>query len=217
MNRAATGTVDRVEVRLVPDVSEILVLGPLFDLTIGVVATVAIQKEHTALGQLTADVSEVGPHHLALLEDPIAEVHGEDDVGRQFGRDLTHIALNQLDTFSRTGFEHVHMIGLTPSEGRSIDVDAIAAMALAAPDPLAGRVARAAEVLPKDARTATGQLLEGGFDKINLRLGTLHRRLVQFVSVCLVRHRRRGFPRLGPPIAAPPAPPRRLCGSLLVG
>ena len=188
MNVAAHRVRDRVERGLLPDVGEPLAtvvdLTFLDDLLVAVVAAIGIEKKDAVVLECAPYALEVLLEQLAILQQPITEVHRRDDV-RRLGDRLEDVFLQQRDTSPLRIIQFRQIVCASPVEDFAVEVDADRVPLLAAPDPFAAHIGGATEVFAQDLCLALAQLLECQIDEIDLGLGALHRVFVEFMSICL--------------------------------
>ena len=89
---AGHARINRIERRLVPDVSKTLTLPLFFDFFGCVVSAVSIEKENPVTGQAVINRAKIIQQVCPLEKQEIAEIHGEDYVCR-FGLCFEHILL----------------------------------------------------------------------------------------------------------------------------
>ena len=174
--------VDRVVVGLIPDIGELAVFGFLLHDLKRLVAAESVKEEDPVRAQGVIDGAEVTLHLLPLLQQPVTEVHRQHDV-HALGLRVKHILVEHGQALLLRGAEPRQVPPPPPFEHRRVQIDGDGAVGLAAADPLAGGVHRAAEVLAQGARLALAHLLEHVVDEIDLGVHALHRFFVEFMDV----------------------------------
>src|SRR5690606_27631350 len=183
---------DGVELRLVPDVGEVVVLRLLLLHRERLGAAEYVEHQDPVVVQRIANAAKIAAELLARLEAVVAEVERADDVDR-LGLDRANVPKQQLHARAILLGKLAYAVRAAPLERLLVDIHADRDALRARAYPLARGARRAAEILAKADRLATPQLLERIDEVLDFAVDGLHGFLVKLVYVGLLRHREDGL------------------------
>src|SRR3972149_2987745 len=91
-------TIDGIVTDLVPDVDEFAVVSSFFHFTEGLKSAKGIQEKDSVFFKPFIGIAKIFDHGGSILEDPVAEIHGEYQINRIIP-DLHNIFIQQQDSF----------------------------------------------------------------------------------------------------------------------
>ncbi len=148
---------DGVVFFLLPEVGEVAVVapdGPFFgDGPVGIITAVGVEEEYPVIPQGPEHAREVAFHRVAFLEQPIAEVHGRDDV-RPHPLDGEDILFQQAHPLCRVLVQGREVMVPPPVQYPGVDVHAHRPIGPAASNPFTANRGGAAEVFPQQVGVA---------------------------------------------------------------